>query len=79
MPGSRKKCCANGCLSSASDNFDKELMMDHDLDNCCNFIYLLIMLSSLCIVVLMYCHIVVKLYCCLVVLSSPLKKQHDIM
>ncbi len=31
-PGSRKKCCANGCLSSASDNFDKELMMDHDLD-----------------------------------------------
>jgi hypothetical protein len=32
MPGSRKKCCTNGHLSSASDNFDKELMMDHDLD-----------------------------------------------
>ncbi len=31
-PGSRKKCWANGCLSSASENFDKELMMDHDLD-----------------------------------------------
>jgi hypothetical protein len=31
-PGSRKKCCANGRLSSASDNFDKELIMDHDLD-----------------------------------------------
>ncbi len=31
-PGSRKKCSANGCLSSASDNFDKESMMDHDLD-----------------------------------------------
>ncbi len=31
MPGSRKKCCANGYLSSASDNFDKELMMYHDL------------------------------------------------
>ncbi len=32
MPGSRKKCCANGCLYSASDNFYKELMMDHNLD-----------------------------------------------
>jgi hypothetical protein len=32
MPGSRKKCCANSHLPSASDNFDKELMMDHDLD-----------------------------------------------
>ncbi len=31
-PGSRKKCCATGHLSSASDNFDKELMMDHELD-----------------------------------------------
>jgi hypothetical protein len=30
--GSRKKCCANGRLSSASDNFDEELMMDHELD-----------------------------------------------
>ena len=32
MPGSRKKCCANDRLPSASDNFDEELMMDHDLD-----------------------------------------------
>jgi hypothetical protein len=23
---------AYGCLSSASDNFDEELMMDHDID-----------------------------------------------
>ncbi len=38
MPGSRKKCCANGCLSSASDNFDKELMMDHDLDKLPQFL-----------------------------------------
>ncbi len=30
-PGSRKKCCADGQLTSASDNFDKELMMGHDL------------------------------------------------
>jgi hypothetical protein len=36
-PGSRKKCCTKGCLSSASDNFDKELMMDHDLDNIAPF------------------------------------------
>ena len=26
-PGTRKKCCVNGRLSSASDNFDEELMM----------------------------------------------------
>ncbi len=38
-PGSRKKCCANGCLSSASDNFDKESMMDHDLDKLPQFFY----------------------------------------
>jgi hypothetical protein len=38
MPGSRKKCCNNGCLSSASDNFDKELMMDHDLDKLPQFL-----------------------------------------
>jgi hypothetical protein len=25
--GTRKKCCANGRLSSASKNFDEELMM----------------------------------------------------
>ncbi len=38
MPGSRKKCCANGCLSSASDNFDEELMMDHDLEELPQFL-----------------------------------------
>ncbi len=38
MPGSRKKCCANGCLSFASDNFDKELMMDHDHDKLPQFL-----------------------------------------
>jgi hypothetical protein len=37
-PGSRKKCYANDCLSSASDNFDKELMMDHDLDELPQFL-----------------------------------------
>ena len=35
--GSRKKCCANGRLSSASENFDKELMMDHELNQLPNF------------------------------------------
>jgi hypothetical protein len=43
--GSRKKCCANGCLSSASDNFDKELMMDHDLDKLPQFLRQVITLS----------------------------------
>jgi hypothetical protein len=38
MPGSMKKCCANGCLSSVSDNFDKELMIDHDLDKLPQFL-----------------------------------------
>jgi hypothetical protein len=38
MPGSRKKCCANGRLSSASDNIDEELMMDHDLDELPQFL-----------------------------------------
>ncbi len=38
MPGSGKKCCANGCLSSASDNFNKDLMMDHDLDKLPHFL-----------------------------------------
>ncbi len=37
-PGSRKKFCANGHLSSASDNFDKELMMDHELDELPQFL-----------------------------------------
>ncbi len=45
MPGSRKKCCANGCLSSASDNFDKELLMDHDLDKLPQFLRQVITLS----------------------------------
>jgi hypothetical protein len=44
-PGSRKKCCASGCLSSASDNFDKELMMDHDLDKLPQFLRQVITLS----------------------------------
>jgi hypothetical protein len=30
--GTRKKCCANGSLSYASENFDEELMMDHELE-----------------------------------------------
>ncbi len=46
MPGTRKKCCANGRLSSASNNFDKELMMDHELNQLPNFLRLLI--SSCC-------------------------------
>jgi hypothetical protein len=45
-PGSRKKCCANGCLSSASDNFDKELMIDHDLDELPKFLRQVITSSS---------------------------------
>jgi hypothetical protein len=46
MPGSIKKCCANGHLSSArSDNFDKELMMDHDLDKLPQFLRQVITLS----------------------------------
>jgi hypothetical protein len=44
-PGSRKKCCSNGCLSSASDNFDEELMMDHDLDKLPQFLRQVITLS----------------------------------
>jgi hypothetical protein len=38
MPESRKKCCGNGCLSSASDNFDKDMMMYHDLDKLPQFL-----------------------------------------
>ncbi len=45
-PGMRKKCCANGRLSSASNNFDEELIMDHELDQLPNFLRLLI--SSCC-------------------------------
>ncbi len=47
-PGTRKKCCTNSQLLSASNNFDKELMMDHELNqlpiflrlhifSCCSF------------------------------------------
>jgi hypothetical protein len=46
MPGSRKKCCANGCLSSASDNFEEELMIDHDLDELPQFLRPVITLST---------------------------------
>jgi len=31
-PGTRKKCCVNGHLSSASDKFDEELMMGYVVD-----------------------------------------------
>ena len=31
-PGTRKKCCVNGHLSSASDNFEEDLMMGYVLD-----------------------------------------------
>ena len=30
--GTRKKCCANGRLSSASDNFDEDLTVEYELD-----------------------------------------------
>ena len=39
-PGTRKKCCVNGCLSSASDNFEKELMMGYVLDELPGFCYI---------------------------------------
>ncbi len=45
MPGTRKKCCANSRLLSAS-NYEEELMMDHELDQLPNFLRLLI--SSCC-------------------------------
>jgi len=31
-PGTRKKCCINGRLSSASDKFEEDLMMEYVLD-----------------------------------------------
>ena len=37
-PGTRKKCCVNGRLSSVSDNFDEELMMDNVLDELPSFV-----------------------------------------
>jgi hypothetical protein len=40
--GTRKKCCANGRLSYDSDNFDEELMMDHELERLPKFLRLLI-------------------------------------
>ncbi len=38
--GTQKKCCANGCLSldSDSDNFDEELMNEHELDPMLSFL-----------------------------------------
>ena len=36
--GTRKKCCANGRLSYASENFDEELMMDLNLDQLPDFL-----------------------------------------
>jgi hypothetical protein len=36
--GTRKKCCANGHLSYASENFDEELMMDPELDQLPDFL-----------------------------------------
>jgi hypothetical protein len=41
-----EKCCASSQLLSASNNFDKELMMDHELDQSPNYLRLLI--SSCC-------------------------------
>jgi hypothetical protein len=46
MPGSRKKCCANDRLPSASDNFDEELMMDHEFDKLPQFLRKVITLSQ---------------------------------
>ncbi len=37
-PGTRNKCCVNGCLSSVSDNFDEELMMRYVLDELPSFV-----------------------------------------
>jgi hypothetical protein len=40
--GTRKKCCANGRLSSSSENFDEELMIDHELDRLPKFLRVLL-------------------------------------
>ena len=37
-PGTRKKCCINGRLSSASANFDEDLMMGYVLDELPSFV-----------------------------------------
>jgi hypothetical protein len=47
MPGSKKKYCANGHLSSVSDNFDKEMMVDHGLDKLPQFVRKVISLSTI--------------------------------
>jgi hypothetical protein len=43
--GAGRNFFTNGCLSSATDNFDKELMMDHDLDELPQFLRQVITLS----------------------------------
>jgi hypothetical protein len=45
-PGTRKKCCVNGRLSSASDNFDEELMIGYVLDKLPPFVRKAISLSN---------------------------------
>ncbi len=40
-PRTSKNCCTNGQLSSASNNFDEELMMDHELNQMPTFLRLL--------------------------------------
>jgi hypothetical protein len=45
-PGTRKKCCINGHLSSASDNFDEELMMGYVLDDLPSFVRIVISSSG---------------------------------
>ena len=37
-PGTRKKCCPNGRLSSVSEEFDEELMVEYELDQLPNFL-----------------------------------------
>ena len=46
-PGSRKECCLNGRLSSASDNFDEELMMEYVLDELPSFVRKIISFSNI--------------------------------
>ncbi len=38
-PGTRKKCCANGCLLSVSEEFDEELMVNYELDPLPDFLH----------------------------------------
>ncbi len=37
-PGTRKKCCINGCLFSASSKFEEDLMMEYVLDELPSFV-----------------------------------------